>query len=119
MIPAEPRRCLTAVVPCFNEAATVSALLGRVLDSPWIAEVIAVDDGSSDGTLDAIRSVDDPRVTLLEHGANRGKGAALRTGFSAATADYVIIQDADLEYDPAEYGYLLEPPVGERMRKRR
>jgi len=96
-------------VPCYDEAATVEALLLRVLASPWVAEVIVVDDGSTDGTVAAVRSVRDDRIEVFEHGANRGKGAALRTGFAAATADYVIVQDADLEYDPAEYPDLLGP----------
>jgi len=103
------RRCLSVVVPCYDEVATVEALLLRVLASPWVAEVIVVDDGSTDGTVAAVRSVRDDRIEVFEHGANRGKGAALRTGFAAATADYVIVQDADLEYDPAEYPDLLGP----------
>jgi glycosyltransferase involved in cell wall biosynthesis len=74
-----------------------------------VAEVIVVDDGSTDGTVAAVRSVRDDRIEVFEHGVNRGKGAALRTGFAAATADYVIVQDADLEYDPAEYPDLLGP----------
>jgi glycosyltransferase involved in cell wall biosynthesis len=97
------------VVPCFDEVATVETLLQRVLASPWVAEVIVVDDGSTDGTVAAAGSVVDDRVRIFEHGINRGKGAALRTGFAAATADYVIVQDADLEYDPAEYPDLLGP----------
>jgi glycosyltransferase involved in cell wall biosynthesis len=97
------------VVPCFDEVATVETLLQRVLASPWVAEVIVVDDGSTDGTVAAAGSVVDDRVRIFEHGLNRGKGAALRTGFAAATADYVIVQDADLEYDPAEYPDLLGP----------
>ena len=106
---ARPRICLSVVVPCFNERATVLALLQRVLASPWVAEVIVVDDGSTDGTRELLAGVDDDRVRVVLHDRNRGKGAALRTGFSHATADYVVVQDADLEYDPAEYAELLAP----------
>ena len=104
-----PRRCLSVAVPCFNEAGTVVTMVKRVLDSPWTTEVIVVDDGSTDGTADALAALDDPRVQVLVHRRNRGKGAALRTAFAAATGEYVIVQDADLEYDPNEYGLLLEP----------
>jgi glycosyltransferase involved in cell wall biosynthesis len=107
----QPRPCLTAVVPCYDEAGTISTLLERVLSSPWIAEIVVVDDGSRDTTADLVRAVaaGEPRVRLIEHRHNRGKGAALRSGFAAATAEYVVVQDADLEYDPAEYPLLLEP----------
>jgi glycosyltransferase involved in cell wall biosynthesis len=108
---SEPRPCLGVVVPCFDEVATVAELLDRVLASPWVAEVIVVDDGSTDGTAAAVRAVDDVRVRLIEHGRNRGKGAALRTGFAQVTADYALVQDADLEYDPAEYATVLEPII--------
>lgn len=106
-----PRPCLTAVVPCYNEEATVADLLTRVLASPWIAEIVVVDDGSRDGTAAAVRGVaaTDDRVRLIEQPHNQGKGAALRTGFTRATSEYVIVQDADLEYDPADYPLLLEP----------
>jgi glycosyltransferase involved in cell wall biosynthesis len=96
------------VIPCYNESATVKELLTRVLESPWVAEVIVVDDGSTDGTLDAARSVQSDRIRLLEQPRNIGKGAAIRRGFSEATADFVVVQDADLEYDPVDYGRLLE-----------
>jgi glycosyltransferase involved in cell wall biosynthesis len=104
-----PRTCLSVVIPCYNEATTVLELLRRVLASPWVAEVIVVDDGSSDGTREILGSVADPTVRVIFHDENRGKGAALRTGFAAATAEYVIVQDADLEYDPEEFGELMEP----------
>jgi glycosyltransferase involved in cell wall biosynthesis len=104
-----PRRCLTVVVPSYNEEATIDTLLGRVLASAWVAEVVVVDDGSTDRTADLAAAVDDARVRLVVHDQNRGKGAALRSGFALATSDYVVVQDADLEYDPAEYPFLLEP----------
>jgi glycosyltransferase involved in cell wall biosynthesis len=107
----QPRPCLTAVVPCFDEAGTISRLLERVLSSPWIAEIVVVDDGSRDASVDLLRAIAcrEPRIRLIEHPHNRGKGAALRSGFAAATSEYVIVQDADLEYDPAEYTLMLEP----------
>ncbi|MEX2627297.1 MAG: glycosyltransferase family 2 protein [Ilumatobacteraceae bacterium] len=109
-----PQRCLSVVVPCYDEVHTIGALLDRVLASPWVAEVVVVDDGSTDGTRDLLEAygtgptVDD-RVHVLLHPHNQGKGAALRTGFAAATSAFVIVQDADLEYDPAEYPIVLEP----------
>ena len=104
-----PRRCLSVVVPCFNERETVEEAVARVLASPWVAEALVVDDGSTDGTAEVLAKLEDPRLRLLVHERNAGKGAALRTGFAEATAEYVIVQDADLEYDPAEYGTMLEP----------
>ncbi|MGI9032725.1 MAG: glycosyltransferase family 2 protein [Acidimicrobiales bacterium] len=104
-----PRPCLSVVMPCFNEAATVGTAVTRALSSPWTQELIVVDDGSTDGSLDVVRSLHDPRVRVLSLPRNRGKGAAVREGFACVQAPFVIIQDADLEYDPAEYGLLLEP----------
>jgi glycosyltransferase involved in cell wall biosynthesis len=104
----KPRPCLSVVVPCFNERATVRTMVERVLASPWTAEVVIVDDGSTDGTRDLLATLHDDVVRVVVHDRNRGKGAALRTGFAAASAEYVIVQDADLEYDPAEHGQLLE-----------
>ena len=106
---ASPRPCLTVVVPCYNERGTALDLIDRVLASPWVTEVVVVDDGSTDGTRELLATVDDPRVAVVLHDVNQGKGAALRTGFAKAGAEYVVVQDADLEYDPAEYGELLAP----------
>ena len=106
---ADDRRCLSVVMPCFNELATIDEITKRVLESPWVGELVIVDDGSTDGTRDRLAGLDDPRVRVHLHPRNRGKGAALRSGFAAATAEFVIVQDADLEYDPAEYDLVLEP----------
>jgi len=103
------RACLSVVVPCYNEEATILHLLGRVLHSPWVAEVIVVDDGSTDRSRELLATCSDPRIRVVLQPHNMGKGAALRVGISKATADYVVVQDADLEYSPEEFGVLLEP----------
>lgn len=97
------------VMPCFNEAATIVEIMASVLASPFTAELIVVDDGSTDATLERARKVGDPRVRILAQPVNRGKGAALRRGFAEARASFVIVQDADLEYDPRDYRQMLEP----------
>jgi glycosyltransferase involved in cell wall biosynthesis len=102
-------RCLSVVVPCYNEAAHLEVCVERVLREPIVAEVVLVDDGSTDGTLDAIGRIVDPRVRVFRHEGNYGKGAALRTGFSKAIGEVVIVQDADLEQDPSDFGRLTEP----------
>jgi glycosyltransferase involved in cell wall biosynthesis len=101
--------CLTVVMPCFNEASTVADVVKQVLDSAYTQELLIVDDGSTDGTRDILLSLDDPKVRVLLQPRNQGKGAALRRGFAEATAPYVIVQDADLEYDPRDYAEVLGP----------
>jgi len=96
-------------MPCYNERSTIETVVKQVLASPWVSELIIVDDGSTDGTRDVLPSFADTRVRVLLQPINAGKGAALRRGFAEARADYVIVQDADLEYDPAEYDALMEP----------
>jgi glycosyltransferase involved in cell wall biosynthesis len=102
---------LSIVIPCYNEAKTIRTLVERVRSSPYpIKEIIIVDDCSRDGTRDVLRTQIEPMVDkILYHEVNQGKGAALRTGFAAATGDAVIVQDADLEYDPDEYPKLMRP----------
>jgi glycosyltransferase involved in cell wall biosynthesis len=101
---------LTVVVPIYNEVGTVETLLRRVREVPLWLEVIAVDDGSTDGTRDLLPSLEGTLIdTLVMHEHNQGKGAALRTGFKHATGDVVVVQDADMEYDPLEFPLLLKP----------
>lgn len=103
------RPCLSVVIPCYNEAATVVQVVASVLASPWVAEVIVVDDGSVDHSREVLAEFEDQRLRVLVQSRNSGKGAALRRGFSEANADFVVVQDADLEYDPSEYEVLLGP----------
>ena len=114
-MPLDPSpRVLSVVMPCFNEADTVREVVKEVLASDLVGELVIVDDGSTDGTSDVLAELDDDRVSVLVHDVNQGKGAALRTGFAAASLPYVLVQDADLEYDPAEYRKLLQPALDGR-----
>ena len=109
---------LSVVIPCFNESSTIEDIIDAVIASPYPnKEIIIVDDCSTDGTTQKLREAIEPsgRVhQVLYHKANQGKGAALRTGIKAATGDIVIIQDADLEYDPNEYSLLVEPILNDK-----
>jgi glycosyltransferase involved in cell wall biosynthesis len=98
-------------MPCYNEKSTIVEMTRLVLASPYVNQLIIVDDGSTDGTRDLLTKIeaDDSRVHVVLQPQNRGKGAALRTGFSYANEPYTIVQDADLEYDPADYAAVLEP----------
>lgn len=102
---------LSVVIPCFNELGTIGKVIEAVKASPIKnCEIIIVDDCSTDGTISLLKSRIESEVErVIYHQKNQGKGAALRTGFAAATGDVVIVQDADLEYDPQEYPLLLEP----------
>ena len=107
--------CLTVVVPAFNEASSIGTVIERVLAQRPVKEIVVVDDASRDKTWDVLQPfASNPRVKLLRHEVNQGKGAALRTGFEKANGDFVIVQDADLEYDPQEYHVLLGPAVAGR-----
>jgi glycosyltransferase involved in cell wall biosynthesis len=114
-MPLEPStRVLSVVMPCFNEGETVREVVKEVLASELVGELVIVDDGSTDATRDVLAELDDPRVRVLVHPVNQGKGAALRTGFATATMPFVVVQDADLEYDPADYRKLLQPALDGR-----
>lgn len=98
----------SVIIPAFNEEDTIAEILSRVLDSPLDKEVIVVDDGSTDRTPEILK--DSPQhVTVITHDKNMGKGRAVRTGIERASGDIVIVQDADLEYNPGEYPDLIEP----------
>lgn len=112
MHPVEiPPRCLGVVIPVYNEEKTLHIIVEKVLARPEVGELVMVNDCSSDGTWQTMQDLakTDDRIRIFTHEVNQGKGAALRTGFQHINSDIVIIQDADLEYDPDEYPKLLTP----------
>jgi glycosyltransferase involved in cell wall biosynthesis len=104
-----PPANISVVIPVYNEAQTIEPVIERVLGCGFEVEIIVVDDGSTDGTRERLKLITHPKVNCYFHARNHGKGAALRLGFAAAKNPFIIIQDADLEYDPHDYARVLEP----------
>jgi glycosyltransferase involved in cell wall biosynthesis len=100
---------LSIIVPAYNEKDTLRPALDAITKTPYQKQIIVVDDGSTDGTREIIQNLNLPDIKPVLHERNFGKGQAIQTGLSAATGDIILIQDADLEYDPSEYGVLLAP----------
>jgi glycosyltransferase involved in cell wall biosynthesis len=105
---------LSIVVPIFNEIRTIRQVIDKVKTAPFDKQIILVDDGSTDGSREFLAALADKDIVVVLQDRNRGKGAALRAGFERATGDIVLIQDADLEYDPADYPRLLGPILGDK-----
>lgn len=100
---------LSIIIPVYNEILTISEILDAVLSAPYKKEIVIVDDGSTDGSRELLKNLNHNGIRVFFHDKNFGKGAALRTGISHATGDIILIQDADLEYDPDDYPILLQP----------
>ena len=105
---------ISVVIPVYNEVATIGEVIKRVMECGYENEVIVVDDASTDGTREYLQKMENPKVHCFYHALNRGKGAALRMGFAAAKNRFVMVQDADLEYDPRDYRHVLEPLIDGR-----
>ena len=115
-LPGAAHLKLSILIPVYNECDTILEIVKRVQAVPFEKEIIAVDDGSTDGTRDLLPRVQEQGVTVLYHETNQGKGAAIRTALARATGDIIVIQDADLEYDPRDYNQLLQPIVEGRVK---
>src|SRR3990172_7094395 len=102
---------LSILIPVFNEAPTITAIVERVQAVPLEKEIVLVNDASSDGTHSIVDGLASPALKVIHHPINHGKGAAIRTGLEAASGDVIVIQDADLEYDPSDFSKLLAPIV--------
>jgi glycosyltransferase involved in cell wall biosynthesis len=100
---------LSVIMPVHNEVETIHVIIKRVLNISKVHELIIVDDGSIDGTIEAVEKVSSDKIKIFKHETNKGKGTAVRTGFDVASGDIVVIQDADLEYDPKDYAILIKP----------
>jgi glycosyltransferase involved in cell wall biosynthesis len=105
---------LTVIVPAYNEEKTISTILDSLLSTKGVNQIIVVDDASSDKTATIVKAYSNKKILLISHGTNQGKGKAIRTGLSQASGDFVMIQDADLEYDPREIPVLLQPILSGR-----
>jgi len=116
--PQKEYRSLTVIMPVFNERSTVAEVVRRMraVELPFTLQVIVVDDGSSDGSDKVLRAIEDSTIRVLRHEHNLGKGAAIRTGLAEARGDLLLIQDADLEYDPEDWPKLLKPILDGKAR---
>ena len=111
-------RSLTVIMPVFNERSTVAEVIRRMraVELPFTLQVIVVDDGSSDGSDKVLRAIEDSTIRVIRHERNQGKGAAVRSGLAEARGDLLLIQDADLEYDPQDWPKLLKPILNGKAR---
>jgi glycosyltransferase involved in cell wall biosynthesis len=105
---------ISVVIPVYNEIKTIGPAIRRVLECGYETEVVVVDDGSSDGTREYLKQIENPKVRCFYHTVNRGKGASLRLGFATTKNEFVIVHDADLEYDPRDFRDVMEPLIDGR-----
>ena len=104
-------QCLSVIMPVYNEEKTITTVIDEVLKQPTVNELIIIDDCSTDNTQEILKTIKNTKIKIVRHEINKGKGAAIKTGIKLATSDIIIIQDADLEYDPNEYNTLINPII--------